>query len=704
MKNFPKLLPFLAIPFFVACTQDVAPDVAGGDRLPSTRWGSQGLIWATHRTNDIPKLNAAIEAGIQNYEVDIHVQTVGGNLTLMIGHEIATQTGQTFMDYMADLYYLNPDFNFLWLDLKDLSNPANEALIISELNTLDGMYGIKNRVLVESQYIQHLEALADDGWKVSFYSNWGALSGKTTTQQQAICQDWLNQMQTYNVDGISFQSDVYAPIRDFFAGKTVNGRPVQQYSWDLGMSYTTSDLANKMMQKWSHASVVLINYSGSSPLEKTVMDIEFAAGGAAANMGQAIQSGPGAAIQTQYNSTYEQYEAVFTGSNFLYVPYTQNDAIGRAIKGKFTMELLFSPEGGMNPLSSMESGGLGYELNNGQLEFWYHSGSGYVLPSGGSFRTPVQVGTNAYYHVFVTYDGSRFCMYVDGTKVKEYNYSGSFGFPRQNNASELRFGIGADYFDNAGTPFQNAFSGKIVRARIYNYALSGDQVTTITENAAPELVTDVEFAANGVATNNGTAINSLPATGSVNAIQTQFNGTYGKYEAIFDGTNFFYIPYTTSDAIGRAIKGAFSMELLFTPNGGLNPFASMESGGLGYELNGSQLEFWYNSGGSYVLPGGSFRTPVLLNANVYYHTFVTYDGGKFCMYVDGDKVGEFGFSGPFRFPSANGSGGFLMGIGGDYNPNMPIQNAFRGRIVQARVYKGALSETAVERITEETVL
>jgi hypothetical protein len=57
-------------------------------------------------------------------------------------------------------------------------------------------------------------------------------------------------------------------------------------------------------------------------------------------------------------------------------------------------------------------------------------------------------------------------------------------------------------------------------------------------------ILDVEFAENGIATNMGETINSLPSQqGIVNKIETQYNDTYGKYEAIFDGTNFFFIPY-----------------------------------------------------------------------------------------------------------------------------------------------------------------
>ena len=74
---------------------------------------------------------------------------------------------------------------------------------------------------------------------------------------------------------------------------------------------------------------------------------------------------------------------------------------------------------------------------------------------------------------------------------------------------------------------------------------------------------DVQFADKGIATNMNEEISSLPVVeGTTNAIETRWNSSYEKYEAVFDGSNFFYIPYSKEDAIGKAMKGMFSMEIL----------------------------------------------------------------------------------------------------------------------------------------------
>ncbi|GAB6010056.1 LamG-like jellyroll fold domain-containing protein [Dysgonomonas reticulitermitis] len=666
----------------------------------------QMMIVAAHRCNEISKLSAAIDYGIENFEVDIHVQVIDGVPTLMIGHEIATATGQTFEDYIGDLMSMYPEFKFLWLDMKDLKSIDNEALIKEVLNKLDDKYSIKHRVLVESQYIQYLTSFANEGWTVSFYCSWSSLQGKTPEQQKVICDEWLQSMQKYNVDGISFDATVYEVIRDNFAGKTVNDRIVKQYSWDLSLSYTTPDLDEKL-QKYTSLSVLLIVFSAKIT-KKIITDVEFAENGVATNMGEPIDSlpvQPGVnKIETQYNSTYNKYEAKFDGTNFFYIPYQKDDIIGNALSsGKFSMELLFTPDEGGNPFASMEYGGLGYELTKaGDLEFWYNADNKYVLP-GDSFKTKVQLGENIYYHVFVTYNGTVFKLYVDGTKIKEEAVSGQFTFPQQNQSPQLLFGIGADYIDKSTLSFQNPFTGRIIHAKLYDEVLNELEIKRITESAIPQLITDVEFAENGVATNMGKPIDSLPVQSGVNKIETQYNSSYNKYEAKFDGTNFFYIPYSKDDVIGDAIQNDFSMELLFTPDGGINPFASMEYGGLGYELTKAEdLEFWYNMDGQYVLPGEDFKTGIQLGKNIYYHVIVTYDGITFKMYIDGIKVKEESASGQFTFPRQNESPQLLLGIGADYvdRPIITLQSPFIGKIVHAKIYRGALSEWAIKNLTE----
>lgn len=442
--------------------------------LSATGFGNE-MILGAHKCNEIVKLQDAVDYGISNFEVDIHVSKDSGTPVLMIGHELETSTGQTFEEYMDDLFAMKPDFNFLWLDFKDLSTDENEAIIRETLMRLDSKYNIKERVLVESRYITHLKSFANDGWHVSFYSTWSSLAGKTAQQQQEICEGWLQSMQENNVDGISFDSDVYQVMKTNFENAQVNGRTVKQYSWNYRIYYNEPDIY-ETIKKYSHLTVLIIGFPNEE-IPKVIMDVQFSDQGGATNMNQTISSlpvvaGTTNAIETRWNSQYEKYEAVFDGSNFFYIPYTQEDAIGKAMKGMFSMEILFSPDGGVNPLSSMESGGLGYEIAGGdKLAFYYRANNKWILPNN-NFQTPIQLGQNIYYHAVVTYNKTTFKMYLNGNKVKEVKVSGTFNFPKKDQAPDYLMGIGGDYRDSTTPSIQNSFIGKIVYAKLYKGVLS----------------------------------------------------------------------------------------------------------------------------------------------------------------------------------------------------------------------------------------
>ena len=446
--------------------------------LPSEKFGEE-MILGAHKCNEIVKLQDAVDYGISNFEVDIHVSRDSGTPVLMIGHELETSTGQTFEAYMDDLLAMKPDFNFLWLDFKDLSTDENEAIIRETLYRLDSKYNIKHRVLVESRYITHLTSFANDGWHVSFYSTWSSLVGKTAAQQKEICDGWLQSMQENNVDGISFDSDVCEAMKTNFANAQVNNRPVKQYAWNYRIYFNEPNIQEKLKQ-YSHLAVIIIGFPNEE-IPKLVMDIQFAENGIATNMGNPISSLPAVqrttnAIETRWNTLYGKYEALFDGTNFYYVPYGKNDAVGNAMKGMFSMEILFSPTGGVNQFSSMESGGLGYEItSDNKLAFYYRANNKWVLPNN-NFQTPIQLGQDVYYHAVVTYNKTTAKMYLNGNKVKEVKVSGTFNFPKKDVAPDYLMGIGGDYRDSATPSIQNTFIGKIVYAKLYKGVLSDSDI------------------------------------------------------------------------------------------------------------------------------------------------------------------------------------------------------------------------------------
>lgn len=214
---------------------------------------------SAHRANDLLKVDEIINEGINSLEVDIYVGTKGGQPTCLIGHEAGTATGQTLEQYFANLNQKLPSFTSLWLDCKDLNSTANEALFLSTLKKMDSLYNIKNRVLIESMYPQHLTGFKQLGWTVSYYCNWNDLSGKTPAQQQVIMDEMYNKLTTYGVDGISY--DIYAdnPMKSYFSTKTIGGEQVKMYAWALSRYYGEADLATKLAG-YGHLDILLITF------------------------------------------------------------------------------------------------------------------------------------------------------------------------------------------------------------------------------------------------------------------------------------------------------------------------------------------------------------------------------------------------------------------------------------------------------------
>ena len=118
---------------------------------------------AAHRVN-IPAKITELKEGITNIEIDVF----SDNGELVVGHEKATSSDIPFLEYFEIVNNIIPNFDFIWLDMKDLT-PTNEAEHIKILNALDNKYNIKERVLIESRYPEALKILSQEGGNKGYY-------------------------------------------------------------------------------------------------------------------------------------------------------------------------------------------------------------------------------------------------------------------------------------------------------------------------------------------------------------------------------------------------------------------------------------------------------------------------------------------------------------------------------------------------------
>ena len=132
-------------------------------------------------------------------------------------------------------------------------------------------------------------------------------------------------------------------------------------------------------------------------------------------------------------------------------------------------------------------------------------------------QTSTLPSTGAWHLLVGTYDGANLRLYVDGTQVASAAATGSMPVT----TDQLVIG--------SKTPTSTAgdhFNGKIDDVRIYNYALTAAEVTTLNGGAAPAAPTGLSLSApspsnvaiqwNDVATNEaGYLVERRPASGGV---------------------------------------------------------------------------------------------------------------------------------------------------------------------------------------------
>lgn len=220
-------------------------------------------ILAAHRCNATLKLDEATLEGINNYEVDIHIEYKDGDPFLMIGHELESSTGQSLTDYIGYLVEKNPNFKFLWMDFKDLDSDDNEKDALKILARLDRMYNIKKRVLIEGQNPQFLTRFTEEGWRTSYYIPWQEFENNSDTHQKEVAEKIMDEMSIYNISGISYDATVHQTIEKYFLNEKINNKKIRLHTWDLSITFGDPKFSHKI-SKYSNTCVTLFTFPSNN--------------------------------------------------------------------------------------------------------------------------------------------------------------------------------------------------------------------------------------------------------------------------------------------------------------------------------------------------------------------------------------------------------------------------------------------------------
>jgi hypothetical protein len=299
----------------------------------------------------------------------------------------------------------------------------------------------------------------------------------------------------------------------------------------------------------------------------------------------------------------------------------------------------------------INTGPYALQLYGNGLRFsanWGGGGSG-----GGSWDSTVPMTTGKWHHVAVTYDGAKIRFYVDGV-VDPVTPSASIVFAPNTEALVLGadFPGGDEYFD-----------GRMADVKLYNQALSADQVRGLAVYGAPANPAPV------------TTWSPWPAA-------VDFNGT----------TSNVPLAHTAAQNARKSITLAARVQVdafgdwdgIITKGDGASPYA------LQLTATG-QLRFSVNFDGPVGAFGGGYwdswtKVPV----GTWTHVAVTYDGVNVRFYFDGQLA-------PYQ-PAANLTFGMVAAplyLGADFPGG---DEYFDGRMSDVKVFDQALAPAQVRAL------
>lgn len=132
--------------------------------------------------------------------------------------------------------------------------------------------------------------------------------------------------------------------------------------------------------------------------------------------------------------------------------------------------------------SNQQGAGAGFEIENGNLGYWFNAEGGRVTPS-------TSISANTWVHAVATFDGDSVKLYTNGTLSSEKKAVGAMAVP-----SPKRYIVGADVDWNGEADVDYACKAgtRIAFARIYPRCMTAEEVADayVAAQAASKTVTD----------------------------------------------------------------------------------------------------------------------------------------------------------------------------------------------------------------------
>ena len=177
-----------------------------------------------------------------------------------------------------------------------------------------------------------------------------------------------------------------------------------------------------------------------------------------------------------------------------------------------------------------------------------------------------------------------------------------------------------------------------------------------------------------------------------------FSENAGRYVADFDGASSSLVIRYGVEEMER-VSRELSMELGFVldsfPASFSDPFACMQQGGYGFEINAAakKLEFWCSVNGAYQIVSAPIET------GKYYHAVASFNGRDLVLYLNGEAVNSVIGAGVVTYPTQAAAHAYR--VGADITGTGEAEGMFDGQISHARVYSYAVTPQQVKNLFEQ---
>lgn len=187
-----------------------------------------------HRINSIGKLNQVINNKYRSFEMDLTFVSDEKGGYFIVGHDNKTQSNMTLTDFL-NLLPMN-EIKKIWFDIKNI-NKTNINDVSKRLDYLDGIFGIKEKVIVESDTtLDEFSVISDAGYHTSYYmpGEFARLYRKKKFKKlKEETASLLKQLKKQRCKAISFDISVYPYVKNVLAAKL--DKNIVYHTWDLSL-------------------------------------------------------------------------------------------------------------------------------------------------------------------------------------------------------------------------------------------------------------------------------------------------------------------------------------------------------------------------------------------------------------------------------------------------------------------------------------